>query len=192
MNATKLESQLEAYVAVRSALGHRDYFLQRLLQGFVRYAARQDESPIRANVAVDWACAVSGRAGGSRLAYRLSAARGFLVFLRASYPETEVPRRGLLRKSSRRIPYILSKNEIALLLKAASTLGPPDSLRPHTYETVIGLMASTGIRVDEAIALRYDEVKLHADPPVLEIHGSKFRKSRLVPLHPTTATMLVA
>lgn len=147
MNASVLEGQLEAYLKVRMTLGHRDYFLRSLLQDFVRYAARHDESPLRARIAVDWACATPGRAGPARLAYRLSAARGFLAFVRASFPDTEVPEKGLLRKSPRRIPYIFSKEEIVLLLKAASTLGPAGSLRPHTYETVLGLMASTGIRV---------------------------------------------
>jgi hypothetical protein len=76
MNARELENRLENYLAVRSALGYRDYFLRSLLQDFVRYVvARHQDGPIRAGTAVDWACSTSGHNGASRLAYRLSAAR---------------------------------------------------------------------------------------------------------------------
>jgi integrase/recombinase XerD len=191
MNARELESRLENYLAARSALGYRDYFLRSLLLDFVRYVvAGCQDRPIRAGTAVDWACSTSGRNGASRLAYRLSAARGFLTHLRASIPGTEVPQAGLLKKSPRRIPYLFSNNQILDLLKAASTIGPAGSLRPHTYETILGLMASTGIRVGEAIRLTTGDVKLDSHPPRLEIRESKFRKSRLVPLHPTTAEKL--
>jgi integrase/recombinase XerD len=124
------------------------------------------------------------------LAYRLSAARGFLIHLRASIPDTEVPETGLLKKSPRRIPYLFSNDQIRDLLKAASAIGPAGSLRPHTYETILGLMASTGIRVGEAIRLTTGDVKLDPHPPRLQIRESKFRKSRVVPLHPTTTEKL--
>ena len=191
MNATELENQLETYLAARSALGYRDYFLKRLLQDFVRYVIdRHDYGPVRARIAVDWACATSARNGTSRLAYRLSAARRFLTHLRASFPDTEVPVMGLLKKSPRRNPYLFSNEQICDLLKKASTLGPAGSLRPHTYETILGLLASTGMRVGEAIRLKTEDVQLHADPPRLEVLESKFHKSRLVLLHPTTAEKL--
>jgi integrase/recombinase XerD len=191
MNARKLENRLENYLAVRSALGYRDYNLRSLLQDFVRYlVARNHDGPIRAGTAVDWACATSGRNGASRLAYRLSAARGFLIHLRASIPDTEVPETGLLKKSPRLIPYLFSNDQIRDLLKAASRIGPAGSLRPHTYETILGLMASTGIRVGEAIRLTTGDVKLDPHPPRLQVRESKFRRSRVVPLHPTTTEKL--
>jgi integrase/recombinase XerD len=191
MNANDLEGQLETYLALRLTLGRRDARLRDLLQKFIRYVvARHHEGTVPARTAVDWACATSKQAGDSRRAYRLSAARGFLVYVRASFPETEVPEKGLLRKSPRRVPYLFSREQILLLLKAASNLGPAGSLRPHAIETMLGLMASTGIRVGEAIDLKIGDVKLDTDPPVLEIRDTKFHKSRLVPLHPTTAEKL--
>ena len=106
MNAAELEDHLQRYLAVRSALGYRDCRLRNLMQDFVRYAIAANEGgPIRARTAVNWACATAGRNGASRLAYRLSAARGFLTHLRASIPDTEVPSVGLLKKSPRRVPY---------------------------------------------------------------------------------------
>jgi integrase/recombinase XerD len=191
MNANELDGGLETYLAVRSALGYRDYFLRSLLQDFVRYVlGRHDDGPIRARTAFDWACATSSRNGTSRLAYRLSAARGLLTHLRASYPDTEVPETGLLKKSPRRNAYLFSNEQIADLLKMACALGPAGSLRPHTYETILGLLACTGMRVGEAIRLKTGDVDLDSRPPRLEIRESKFRKSRLVPLHPTTADKL--
>ena len=192
MNATKLEEQLRTYLAARLAVGYRDYALRNLMQDFVRYvnATTTDDGPIRARTAFDWACATSRRNGASRLVYRLSAARGFLTHLRASFPDTEVPAIGLLKKSRRRIPYLFSEGQVVDILKRAAAIEPAASLRPYTYETMLGLMASTGIRVGEAIHLETDDVNLDTDPPRLEIRESKFRKARFVPLHPTTAQKL--
>ena len=75
-------------------------------------------------------------------------------------------------------------------MEAARSLGPRAALRPHTVATVIGLLASCGLRAGEAIRLDIDHVDLLGDPPCLEIQRTKFRKSRLVPLHPTTAAAL--
>jgi integrase/recombinase XerD len=75
-------------------------------------------------------------------------------------------------------------------LQAAAELGPRNSLRPYTYVTVIGLLASTGVRIGEALRLQLKDVRLAATPPHLHLVEGKFRKSRLVPLHPTTVEKL--
>lgn len=72
-------------------------------------------------------------------------------------------------------------------MEAARVLGPRDALRPHTVATVIGLLANCGLRASEAIRLDVDHVDLASDLPCLQIQRTKFFKSRLVPLHPTTA-----
>ena len=113
--------------------------------------------------------------------------RGFLSHLRAAVPETEVPGPGVLTPIQRPTPYLYSPDEIDVLLKAASQLGPKQSLRPHIYVTLIGLLASSGLRVGEALRLKIEQVRLDANPPHLQILQTKFRKSRIVPLHPTTA-----
>ena len=77
-------------------------------------------------------------------------------------------------------------------MEAARSLGPRGALRPHTVATVIGLLASCGLRAGEAIRLDIDDVDLVSDLPCLQIRRTKFRKSRLVPLHPTTAAALRA
>lgn len=191
MNANEFQGRLETYLMVRSALGYKDSALKLLLRDFVKYViALHDDGPIRAQVAVNWARTASASCGAAGQACRLSAARGFLAHLRASIPETEVPAKGLVASARRRLPYIFSQEQIVKLLYFASTIGPRGSLRPHTYETIIGLMASTGLRIGEAIRLKITDVELNVAPPRLQIWETKFRKSRTVPLHSTTAQQL--
>jgi len=85
-------------------------------------------------------------------------------------------------------PYIFSKQEIEALLSAASALPPPESLRPHTYRTLFGLLYTTGIRIGEAFALTFKD--FHSELDLLYIAEGKFRKARWVPLHPSTSRIL--
>ncbi|WP_454830092.1 tyrosine-type recombinase/integrase [Paraburkholderia xenovorans] len=87
-------------------------------------------------------------------------------------------------------PHIYSEEEIEALLVTARQLPPADGLRPVTCETVLGLLAATGLRISEALALRHPDVDLERG--LLTIRQSKFRRSRLVPLHPTTTEALRA
>lgn len=185
--------QVECYVGLRQAIGYTVRSEMKLLKDFVAFlVARDVHGPIRAQAAVDWACTSSPRRGPAGQASRLKVARGFLSYLRATLPETEVPGPGILAPIRRPTPYLYSASEIAGLLSEASRLGPKDSLRPHTYCTLIGLLASSGLRVGEALRLKVTDVRLDAVPPLLHIIESKFRKSRLVPLHTTTAEKMVA
>jgi len=85
-------------------------------------------------------------------------------------------------------PYIFSKPAIEALLSAASALSPSDSLRPHTYHTLFGLLYTTGIRIGEAFALDLND--FHRRQQTLYIAEGKFRKARWVPLHPSTLHVL--
>ena len=73
-------------------------------------------------------------------------------------PETEVPGPGMLAKVRRPKPYLYSRQEIERLIAAASLLRPKGSLRPHTYATLIGLIASTGLRVTIGSALKFQNL----------------------------------
>ena len=117
-------------------------------------------------------------------------ARKFLLHLRATVPETEIPDRGLITYARRPRPYIFSEKEIEQLIASALTCGPADSLRPYTLATVIGTLAATGLRVGEAIRLKDDDIELDERPPRLVIRETKFHKSRIVPLHVSVAEML--
>jgi site-specific recombinase XerD len=85
-------------------------------------------------------------------------------------------------------PYIYSNSEIQALLGAASQLPPENSLRPHTYRTLLGLLCSTGIRIGEAVALNLEH--FHLTEQRLYIAEGKFRKARWVPLSPSTCRAL--
>jgi integrase/recombinase XerD len=191
MNPDALHRSLASYLALREALGFRVHPAKLLLTDFVHYVSTQNVAgPIRAQLAIDWACSGSATRGPGGQAARLSLVRGFLSFLRASTPDTEVPAHGLLATARRPFPYLFTATEIRHLLEATQTMRPRHSLRPLVWQTLIGLLASTGLRVGEALRLTIGDVLLETEPPHLRIVETKFRKSRLVPLHPTTADHL--
>jgi integrase/recombinase XerD len=182
---------LEAYLALREALGFSNHAVRLLLQDFVNYLEQnQLTPPFRAQWAVDWACEASAQRGISGKSIRLSAARGFLTHLKAAFPDTEIPDYNLLAVPRRSHPYLFSEDEISGMLMAAAQLGPAGRLRPHTIQTLLGLMASTGLRTREALNLSITDVQLDSIPPRLLIRKTKFGKSRWVPLHQTTAERL--
>jgi integrase len=85
-------------------------------------------------------------------------------------------------------PHIYTPHEIGTLLAAADRLAPVESLRPRAFATLFALLACTGLRVSEALALTCGDVDLAAG--VLHIIATKFRKARDVPLHPSTTRAL--
>jgi integrase len=111
------------------------------------------------------------------------AVRRFAHFMRAEDPRHELPPDTLFcGRRQRPIPYIFTARELQQMMDAAHRLGPPGSLRPHTYSTLFGLLAATGMRPSEARALQLPDLTLDG----LLIRESKFKKSRLLPLHATT------
>jgi integrase/recombinase XerD len=191
MTLPELELRLAAYIALRQALGYGMRAERTLLVDFVRFLHQRGElNPIRGQAAFEWATQSAHQRGPGGSAARLTMARRFLLHLRASYPETEVPAHGLLGTTRRRTPYLFTEAEIERLLAAAGQTGPRDSLRPHTLAAFLGLLANTGLRVGEAVRLTVADVQLWVTPPRLLIRETKFGKSRWVPLHPTTADQL--
>lgn len=191
MSGEDLFLRVECYVGLRRALGYVVRSEEKLLKDFVRFVQAQAiTGPIRAQMALDWACAPSSGRGLSGQASRLKVVRRFLSHLQAAIPETEIPAPGILGNIRRPKPYLYSPQQVEQLLAKASLLKPKGSLRSHTYTTMIGLIASTGLRVGEAIRLTVRDVHLKVDPAYLEVLQTKFRKSRLVALHSTTADKL--
>jgi len=112
----------------------------------------------------------------------------FARFCRSTDTAHEIPPRGVFGSGRHRRPvaYIFSPEQIRQLLHAARQLEPKASLRPYTYSTLLGLLAATGLRIGEALRLCIDDITSDG----LVIRRTKFRKNRLVPLHPTTVTAL--
>jgi integrase len=193
MKAADLFRQVESYLGFRRAIGYTIHSEEKLLKDFVRFLDAQNlHGVIRSQMAVDWACTPAPGRGPAGQGSRLKVVRGFLSYLRATWPEIEVPGPGVLAPIRRPMPHIYSAGEIDRLLNEASRLRPKDSLRPYTYGTLIGLLASSGLRVGEALRLKVEDVRLDVAPPYLRIVEGKFRKSRLVPLHGTTAEKMTA
>lgn len=181
-----LRDQLTNYLALRRALGYQLARPEKLLNQFLDYLDRHDETVITVARALDWA-RLPGDGNSNWLAYRLSAVRGFATYLHGLDPVHEVPAPDLLpQRPLRAIPYLYSDNEIAALIAAAATLSTP--LRRATLATLIGLLAVTGMRVGEAIALDRGDVDLAAGR--VTVRSGKFGKTRELALHRSTVQQL--
>jgi integrase len=175
---------VERYLSLRQTLGFTLRNVSRNLRAFARFAADRGDTHIRAATAMAWATeAPSPSACHVRLRNVVNLAR----FLHAEDPLHEVPSNPFQAAKHRPLPYIYTPEEIARLIGAAQRLRETYPLRRQGYATLIGLIASTGLRVSEALDLRLSDILPEG---VLQIRRAKFGKSRLVPLHPTAATAL--
>ena len=181
----------EEYLAYRRKLGFRLDNAGRLLLAFAAYADRAGHrGPLTTELAVRWA-RLPQQATAVYWARRLDVVRGFAEYRAVFDPGTEIPPRGMLGPAYRRItPHIYSEAELSALLAAARRLPPGRGLRPQTYATLFGLLACTGLRLSEALKLTRSDVDRSYG--LLTIRQAKFRKSRLVPLHPSTGQALHA
>lgn len=177
------------YLAQKRAMGYALRFYDGPLIDFARTMDRSTPGqPITVQAACRWATAI--RAAPTYHARRLSLVRNFARFCLAYDPRTEVPPDGLLGPSPQRIrPHIYSKAQLGTLLHNARRLKPAFSpLRPLTYETLVGLLAVTGLRRSEVIRLRLEDFDAQAG--TLRVARSKFAPERLLPLHPSTVKAL--
>jgi integrase len=183
-----LHKALSQYVTVRRALGTRLVEPARTLRQFVIFLERRGSSHITTPLALQWAMTPQG-VQPATWARRLSMVRRFAHWLSASDPQTEVPPARLLpARRRRRRPHIFSDEEIGRLMVEGVQRRSRTGLRGLTYTTLIGLLASTGLRPGEALALDRSDVDLERG--ILSIRETKFGKSRLVPIDPSTRRAL--
>ena len=181
---TALRHALRDYLALRRSVGFKLETAGHLLPKFIDYLDRRRAPRITCALALAWAMLPPGK---HRLwAVRLLV-RGFARFLHARDQRSEIPPLDLLPQGRwRAIPYLYSQAEIAALVRAAQAFRP--QLMAATYSTVIGLLAATGMRRGEAIAL--DRQDIDWQRGLLLVRNSKFGKSRELPLHPSTLEAL--
>jgi integrase/recombinase XerD len=183
---TDLRGAASEYLAVRRTLGFKLIEAERLLHQFLDYLEQQQTTTITIEIALAWAT-LPHEATAWWWRKRLGVVRGFARYLAAFTPSVEVPPAGLIVASiPRNAPYRYSEADLAALMHAAGELRLP--LQQATYQTLLGLLAVTGMRVGEAIALDVGDVDLEDDRLVIR-HG-KFGKSRELMLHPTTTQAL--
>lgn len=182
-----LSADVNRYISLRRALGYKLVQAERHLLAFARFAAERGENHIRTATALTWLPMAAK--SPNAMAHRLTAIILFARFLQAEDPRHEIPPPDIKRITNRPVPYIYTADEIARILDTTAHLRRqrPNPLRRELYAMLFGLIASTGLRVSEALALRVDDI-LHGG--VLHIRETKFRKSRLVPLHATVVEAL--
>ena len=173
-----LAQAVESYVAVRRAAGFAFNSEGAQLKSFAAFSEARGESYVRTPLAIEWA-GLARRV--PQRARRLGSVIRFARYVRAEDDRHEIPPAVFGAETRPRpVPYILSQDQIRQLAQAASRSGYR-TLRRATYSTLFALLACTGLRVSEAIRLRVADLT----PDGLVIRVSKFRKSRLVPLHDT-------
>jgi len=176
-----LSRDLAQYIDRKRALGFKFREPADLLRGFIRFAEKRGDRFIMSTTAVAWAAQAPSP---ERRRTRLLMVRRFALELHAENARHQVPSAEAHGRArvKRRPPYIYSPDEMVRLLRAAAALKPAGSIRPIMYATLFGLIAATGIRIAEALALQLDDVTADG----LVIRETKCHKNRLLPLHATT------
>ncbi len=140
------------YVAMRRGLGYKYVHQEYRLLNFVTFMAHRDATIVTTKLALEWAMLPSGK--HATWAIRIADVRGFARYLQGFEPSTEIPPTGIITYRSRLRPYIYTEVEIEKLLAAALTLPPVQGLRRWTDHYLFGLLAVTGLRISEALALK--------------------------------------
>lgn len=192
MNAdTSLQAFVERYLTERRRLGFSSRTQAYALRSFARHVQAVGHlGPMTLEVMADWArCDSHASSDPHTWARRLKQLRSFMRWLQQFEPRTEVPDDAIFgRLPERQAPHIYSEQEIVDLLAAARQLGPTPGLRGIVFETLFGLLASTGMRISEALALTNADVDLKRG--MLTIHLTKFGKSCQVPMHQSSVEAL--
>jgi len=183
-----LQQSMQDYLAMRRGLGYQLLNAGPALADFISFLRRKRTSHITIRMALQWA--QKAGAEPATWANRLALVRGFARYRSATDPRTEVPPPRLLScRSKRATPYLYTDDEVRSLLNVCLSLSPNDALRKWTYHVLLGLLAISGMRLSETLSLRLSDVDLAN--AVLTVRGTKFGKSRLVPIHDSTRRVLL-
>jgi integrase len=180
-----LSRDMERYVELKRAAGFKFNEQNNVLKSFVAFATASGDEFVRIDRVLGWAALASSP---QRRRTLMLTVRRFALTLQAEDSRHEVPSADSLgrAKVERRAPYIYTADEICRLMQAAARMQPQGSITPVMYATLFGLLAATGLRISEALALQYEDVTEDG----LIIRQTKLKKSRLVPLHDTTRKAL--
>jgi integrase/recombinase XerD len=185
---SSLQEHLDDYLRLRRGLGFKLERHGRLLPRLVAYLEAAGASTVTRELAISWARLPAG-AHPRYWAARLAIARGFAAYMQTIDPATEIPPPDVFAvRYQRPVPYLWSQQDICRLLEAARALRPP--LKAASCEALFGLLAVTGMRVGEAIALDRDDVDLHDGVITISEQVAKLERARLVPLHASTVDAL--
>ena len=182
-----LSEDLDRHISLHRALGFKFRTQSLLLRNYVAYAEARGDQVISADRILAWAVEAPSP---EQRRNRLLEARRFAIAMHAEDSRHEIPAADALGRGlfTRKIPYIYRQADIRQLMAAAASLSPAGTIRPATFATLFGLLAATGMRISEALALRLSDI---TDDGLI-VEKTKFKKSRLLPLHPSTRRALDA
>lgn len=180
-----IHHHVDRFVQFNRALGMKFAAQERSLRAFADFAAERSITHLTAALILEWA-------GGAATPYaaqeRFDRARALAVFLHAEDMRHEIPAMGLLGRSRRRrpAPHILTQDQIRRIMQEALLVPGLTPISPLTYHNLFGLLASTGLRISEALSLQRGDLTEDG----LMIRKGKFGKTRLVPIHASTRAAL--
>ena len=182
-----LNTHISRYVALHRSLGRKYDEQDRLLRLYAAYAGHFGDQRTQVQRIYDWCHTASSQYVAQT---RFDTVRNFSLFAHAEEPAHEVPPAGVFGrgKRPRPTPYIIEPEQIRAIMAAALDLPPKGTISPHTYHCLFGLLAATGLRISEALALQCDDLGEDG----LIIRNGKFGKQRLVALQPSTRQALEA
>ena len=181
-----LAEDAKRYIAFKQALGLKFESQGRVLRRFADFSQERGERFIRRMTVLDWTGTAPSVTGKRQ---RLRCIHGFAVWINGEDSRHEIPDPTAFGRGCRRsAPHLPTIRDIRAIMAAALELGPPGSINPHSIHTMIGLIATTGLRRSEAVNLQLTDYTADG----LVVRNSKFGKSRLVPLHASTRAALDA
>jgi len=180
-----LSQRVNDYVAEHRAMGFKYRVQNGLLLRYAEFATEHGDQFVDTTTVTDWC---KGAPSPQQMRTRLLTVRRFAKWARAEDSRHQVPSADVFGRAvrRRRVPHIFSTTEIEAILRAASSLTPSGTIRPLTFQTLIGLLSVTGLRISEALALDVSDIASDG----LIVRATKFHKNRLVPVHDSTRQAL--
>jgi integrase len=180
-----LNDQISGYVALHRSLGRKFSEQSRMLQLFAEYAGGFGDQHVNVDRLYGW-CSEATSQNVART--RFDVVRRFSLYARAEDQGHQVPPAGAFGRGRRRrpTPHIIEPEQLRAIMQAALDLPPEGKISPYTYHYLFALLASTGLRISEALSLQPDDLVNDG----LIVRNGKFGKQRLLPIQPSTRQAL--
>lgn len=182
-----LNKEISRYVELHRSLGRKFCAQDRLLRLYADFAAGFGDRYTNVQRIYDW-CHTSTSQNVAR--QRFDTVRNFSLFAQAEDAGYEVPPPGVFGrgKRPRPTPSIIERDQVRAIMTAALDVPPQDMISPHTYHYLFGLLAATGLRISEALALQCTDLVEDG----LIVRNGKLGKQRLIALQTSTRQALEA
>lgn len=182
-----MNAQIERYVALHRSFGRKFEVQERLLRLFAAYAHGFGDRHVTVERLYDWCRSASSQ---NVARDKFDHLRRFCLYAHAEDRQHQVPPAGVFGRGKRRrpTPHIIEPEQVQAIMQAALDLPPKGKISPHTYHYLFGLLATTGLRLSEALALQREDFTADG----LIIRNGKFGKQRLLPIQPSTRKALEA